>query len=65
MTKIKQNLLMNLALAQRGAAAESLAEEIEVYGDDLAAKYGMQDLLTAIAPGLKRAKSSNISPRGV
>ena len=58
MTKIKQNLLMNLALAQRGAATESLAEEIEVYGDDLAEKHGMEGLLTAIAPGLKRGKSS-------
>ena len=58
MTKIKQNLLMSMVLAQGGVAAESLAEEIEVYGDDLAAKYGMEDLLTAIAPGLKRAKSS-------
>ncbi len=58
MTKIKQNLLMNLALAQRGAAAESLAEEIEVYGDDLAEKHGMEGLLTAIAPGLKRGKTS-------
>lgn len=58
MTKIKQNLLMNLALAQRGAATDSLAEELEVYGDDLAEKYGMQDLLTAIAPGLKCGKSS-------
>jgi len=53
MTKIKQNLLMNLALAQRGAATDSLAEELEVYGDDLAEKYGMQDLLADIAPGLK------------
>ncbi|MBP5545498.1 MAG: hypothetical protein ILM98_15610 [Kiritimatiellae bacterium] len=58
MTKIKQNLLMNLALAQGGAATDSLAEELEVYGDDLAAKYGMEDLLTAIAPGLKFGKSS-------
>ena len=58
MTKIKQNLLMNLALAQRGAATESLAEEIEVYGDDLAEKHGMEGLLTAIAPGLKRGKTS-------
>ena len=58
MTKIKQNLLMNLALAQRGAATASLAEEIEVYGDDLAEKYGMEGLLTAIAPGLKRGKTS-------
>ena len=39
------------------AAADSLAEEIEIYGDDLAEKYGMQDLLTAIAPGLKRVES--------
>ncbi len=54
MTKIKQNLLMNLALAQGGVAVDSFAEEIEVYGDDLAAKYGMENLLTAIAPGLKR-----------
>ena len=54
MTKLKQNLLMNLALAQGGVAVDSFAEEIELYGDDLAAKYGMQDLLTAIAPGLKR-----------
>ena len=45
---------MNLALAQGAAAVDSFAEEIEVYGADLAAKYGMQDLLTAIAPGLKR-----------
>ena len=58
MTKIKQNLLMNMVLAQHGAAAESLAEEIEDYGDDLAEKYGMQGLLTAIAPGLHGAKSS-------
>lgn len=58
MTKIKQNLLMNMVLAQHGAAAESLAEEIEDYGDDLAEKYGMQGLLTAIAPGLHGAKPS-------
>ena len=53
MTKIKQSLLMSLAIAQGGAAAESLAEEIEEHGDELAAKYGMQDLLADIAPGLK------------
>ncbi len=58
MTKIKQNLLMSMVLAQGGVAAESLAEEIEVYGDDLAEKFGMEGLLTAIAPGLKRGKSS-------
>lgn len=57
MTKIKQRLLMSMALAQSGAAADSFAEGIEIYGDDLAEKYGMQDLLTAIAPGLKRAKA--------
>ena len=45
-------------LAQRGAATASLAEEIEVYGDDLAEKHGMEGLLTAIAPGLKRGKTS-------
>lgn len=53
MTKIKQSLLVSLAIAQGGAAAESLAEEIEEHGDELAAKYGMQDLLADIAPGLK------------
>ena len=52
MTKIKQSLLMSLAIAQGDAAAESLAEEIEEHGDELAAKYGMQDLLADIAPGL-------------
>ena len=57
MTKIKQRLLLSMAIAQSGAAAESLVEEIEVYSDDLAEKYGMQDLLTAIAPGLKRVES--------
>ena len=51
------NLNDSLYGAQSGAAADSLAEEIEIYGDDLAEKYGMQDLLTAIAPGLKRAKA--------
>ncbi len=56
MTKIKQRLLMSLVLAQGGAATDSLAEEIEVYDDDLAERYGMQDLLTAIAPGLERGK---------
>ena len=34
MTKIKQNLLMNLAPAQGGAAADSFAEEIDEHGDD-------------------------------
>jgi hypothetical protein len=63
MTKIKQNLLMSMALAHGGAATESLAEEIEENSDELAAKYGMQDLLTTIAPGL--AFRSNLSPRGV
>ena len=52
MTKIKQSILMSLAIAQGDAAAESLAEEIEEHGDELAAKYGMQDLLADIAPGL-------------
>lgn len=63
MKKIRQNLLMSMALAQGGTAADSLAEEIEEHGDDLVAKYGMQDLLTAISPGL--AFRSNLSPRGV
>ena len=63
MTKIKQNLLMSMALAHGGAATESLAEEIEENSDELAAKYGMQDLLTTIAPGL--AFRSNLPPRGV
>ena len=58
MMKIKQRLLMSMALAQGGAATDSLAEEIEVYDDDLVDRYGMQDLLTAIAPGLKHGKSS-------
>ena len=52
------NLNDSLYGAQSGAAADSLAEEIEIYDDDLAEKYGMQDLLTAIAPGLKRKESS-------
>ena len=58
MTKIKQNLLMSMTLAQSGASADSLQEEIEEHGDALAAKYGMQDLLISIAPGLGRGNSS-------
>jgi len=53
MTKIKQDLLMSMVLAQGGAAVESLAEGIDDHGEKLARKYGMQDLLADIAPGLK------------
>ena len=52
MTTIKQNLLMSMVLAQGGAAVESLADGIDDYGEKLARKYGMQDLLDVLQPRL-------------
>ena len=53
MVTIKQNLLMNMALAHAGSQKDELVEAIEDYYDDLAGrKYGKKDLLTEIAPGL-------------
>ena len=53
MVTIKQNLLMNMALAHAGSQKDELVEAIEDYYDDLAGgKYGKKHLLTEIAPGL-------------
>ena len=52
MVTIKQNLLMNMALAHAAAPKDELVEAIEDYHDDLAGKYVKKDLLTEIAPGL-------------
>ena len=49
---IKQNLLMNLALARAGQPKDSLAEGIEEHYDTLVGRYGKRDLLAEIAPGL-------------
>ena len=49
---IKQNLLMNLALARAASPKDSLADAIEEHYDTLAGRYGKRDLLAEIAPGL-------------
>jgi len=49
---LKQNLLMNMALVHAGPQKDSFAEDVDLYSDDLADKYGKKDLLIEIAPGL-------------
>ncbi|MBQ6103756.1 MAG: hypothetical protein IJL06_08805 [Kiritimatiellae bacterium] len=49
---IKQNLLMNLALARAASPKDSLADAIEEHYDTLAGRYGKRDFLAEIAPGL-------------
>ena len=53
MVTIKQNLLMNLALARAVSQNDSLAEEIEEHYDVLVEKYGRHDFLQALSPALE------------